>query len=123
MAVKSALLSDAQLAALHAKFVVPVAVSRILNRLEPMDDVAEYMIAEMLGAMKPETALLCLALCAQHVAAHCHTLPIGRLLGLEAERMIEDYGPAWLAQEKGDFLDSAAADGPHYTPEDLEALW
>jgi hypothetical protein len=115
-------LSDNELAGLHAKFVVPVAVSRILNRLEPLDDVAEYMMHDMIGSLKPDTALLAIALCAQHVAAHSTHLPIGRMLAVESARIVDEYGPLWLKSERGGRKAHDIDVEPAHTAEDLESL-
>jgi len=117
-------LNDNELAALHAKFIVPVAMSRMLNNLEPLDDVAEYMLHDMIGSHKPDTALLCSALCAQNVAAHAAHLPIGRILTIEANRVVEEYGPLWIrhASKSLDIDDRKIGDALNHVPEDLESI-
>lgn len=117
-------LKDNELAALHAKFIVPVIVSRMLNNLEPLDDVAEYMLHDMIGGHKPDTALLCIALCAQNLAGHASHLPIGRMLTIEANRIVEEYGPLWVrhAANSVDLDERQVGDALNHTPEDLESI-
>jgi hypothetical protein len=117
-------MKDNELAALHAKFIVPVVMSRMLNNLEPLDDVAEYMLHDMIGGHQPDTALLCIALCAQNVAAHVSHLAIGRMLSIEANRIVEEYGPLWLshATSSANIDERRVADALGNTPEDLESI-
>lgn len=117
-------LDDGDLAMLHAKFVVPLIVSDILYGHEKLDDVTEYAMEDILTALEPDTALLCLALCAQHVAVHTGHLPIAGVMGLEANRIVEDYGPFWLAYVSGmaQLDDRVLQDILRHVPEDLEAL-
>jgi hypothetical protein len=117
-------LNDNELAALHAKFIVPVAMSRMLNNLEPLDDVAEYMLHDMIGGHQPDTALLCIALCAQNLAAHAAHLPIGRILTIEANRIVEEYGPLWIRHAKNGLAidDRKLGNALSHVPEDLESI-
>ncbi len=117
-------LTDTQLAQLHVKFIVPLAVGEMLAEKEPLDDVAEYTLHDLIGSLQPDTALLCLALCAQHIAAHTDFLPIGRALGAEAEKIVTEYGPLWLAHEEGQsgINDQVVRDMLTHIPEDLEAM-
>lgn len=116
-------LKDKELAALHAKFIVPVIMSRMLNNLETLDDVAEYVLHDMIGGHQPDTALLCIALCSQNIAAHANHLPIGRMLKIEADRIVEEYGPLWIRHASGQSLDNVVVgDALSHTPEELESL-
>ena len=117
-------LSHKELAALHAKFVVPLVVQDMLRGLEPLDDVAEYSMHDILGELQPDTALLCVALSAQHVGAHTAHIPIGKTLQIRAERIVDEYGPLWLAYEQGraQMDDAAVADLLTHIPEDLEEM-
>lgn len=124
MNVNAAALSAHDMAGLHLKFVVPLAVGDMLLGREILDDVAEYTLHDMLGGLEPDTALLCLALCAQNVAAHVAHMPAARMLGQQADQIVAEYGPVWLAYEAG-------AEGPDAAelqrmfrniPEDLESL-
>lgn len=117
-------LSAHNMAGLHLKFVVPLAVGDMLLGREALDDVAEYTLHDMLGGLEPDTALLCLALCAQNVAAHVAHMPVAQMLGQQADQIVAEYGPVWLAYEAG--LDGPGADDLrqmlHNIPEDLESL-
>src|SRR5688500_4934971 len=93
-------LTDHDLARLHAKFVVPIVVDQILKDEEPLDDIAEHAINEILFELCPDTALLCLAMCARHVAEATVNLPISRALANQCDQIIEEYGPLWLAHEQ-----------------------
>jgi hypothetical protein len=113
-----------ELAKLHAKFVVPIAVECMLRGEEPLDDVAEYSMHEIISELEPDTALLCVALCAQHVAASASHLLISHALKAEADMIVNEYGPYWLAHEAGAnaLHDKDLRELLAYIPEDLEAL-
>jgi hypothetical protein len=117
-------LTETDLALLHSKFVVPMVVQEMLRGLEPLDDVAEYSMHDILGELQPDTALLCIALCAQHVGAHTAHLPIGKMLELHAERIVDEYGALWLAYERSNITidDEQVAELLVHIPEDLEAM-
>lgn len=117
-------LNNAERAALHAKFVVPLVVQDMLRGIEPLDDVAEYSLHDMIGGLQPDTALLCVALCAERVGAHAAHRAIGKTLQGCAERIIDEYGPLWLAYEqKRACMDDAAIAGLLVNiPEDLEEM-
>lgn len=117
-------LSDRELAALHVRFVVPMAVAAMLRGEEPMDDVSEYMINDILDNLEPDTALICIALCAQRVAAHTAHVAIGRAAAAEADRIVNEYGSVWLAHEAGRMAMDDAALRAHlsHIPEDIESL-
>ncbi len=117
-------LNDQELASLHVKFVVPMVVSQMLQGIEPLDDVAEYTLHDVIGSLEPDTALLCIALCSQHIAAHAAHMPTALALGAKADKIVDEYGPLWLAHESGNTpLDNHTL---HqilcHIPEDLESL-
>lgn len=129
-------MKDTDLARLHVRFVLPVVVSRMLTGQEEFDEIAEHAINEILTEHRPDTALLCIALCAQHIAAEVSHINTSHILSNGASRLIEDYGPLWLAHE--DELQNAAQNnttGPNadldpkklyelleHLPEDLESI-
>ena len=117
-------LNDNELAKLHAKFVVPVAVDQMLHAQEALDDVAEYTMHDIIGSLQPDTALLCIAMCAQHVSAHCGHLLIAHALRAEADMVVNEYGPLWLANEAGaqNLREEEIIRLLRHIPEDLEAL-
>lgn len=126
---------------LQAEFVLPLVVGDMLNGAEALDDIAEYAIHEILGEMRPDAALLCIALCAANIADYQHrqmekleksaaplqARPAGKtsaaILGIEAEHILGDYAPLWLAHKDGAKMDNDAIRAQLvYLPEDLEAL-
>ncbi len=118
-------LTDQQLATLHARFVVPIAVQMILNDSEQLDDECEYALHECLSELAPDTSLLCLALCGQQVAAAADDTPIARMLGISCKRITDEYGAALLAEAGyGDtrLSDQDALMMLQHVPEDLEEL-
>lgn len=123
-------LKTSELARLHAKFVLPVVVSRMLGGQEELDEVAEQAMHEILDEHRPDAALLCIAMCAQHVAIETSHLGISSALSREATKIIEDYAPVWLAYEdvkagripEDEFDDQAIYELLEHVPEDLESL-
>ena len=117
-------LSDQDLASLHVKFVVPLVIRDMLTGAELLDDVAEYTLDEIIGELHPDTAVLCIALCAQHLAIYTDHVPISRALKTESDRIIGDFGGIWLAHENGYPLihNEEIMDLLINIPEDLESL-
>lgn len=121
-------LNDQQLAGLHVRFVVPIAVQMILNDREQLDDACEAALHECLSELHPDTGLLCLALCAQQVAATAPESPAINMLAISAARMTDEYGAALLAEaghptlEQGPLSDEDAIMMLYHVPEDLEEL-
>lgn len=118
-------MDENDVAKLSARFIVPIVVSRMLHDEEELDDIAEHAMQEILAELHPDTALLCLALCARHIAAHTPNVPISRALAAETETIIADYGPLLLSFEHLDIPAEASEDIRdllHHVPEDLEAL-
>ncbi|PJB69467.1 MAG: hypothetical protein CO093_10350 [Alphaproteobacteria bacterium CG_4_9_14_3_um_filter_47_13] len=117
-------LSDHDLAWLHAKFVVPIVVDHMLRDEEPLDDIAEYAMGEILCGLYPDAALLCIALCTRHIARETEHLPISRALIAEADQIIDEYGPLWISREKnpGSIDDAVLQEMLVNIPEDFEAL-
>lgn len=90
------------LARLHTHFALPLVVSDVLNRIGPLGDDEEYALHLALSEMQPDSALLCIALCCQHIAArYCMEDPDGFALALESERIVDEYGPLWLGHAEG----------------------
>ncbi len=122
-------LSDHQLATLQARFVVPIAVRMILNGSEQLDDACEAALQECLSELQPDTGLLCLALCAQHIATAAQKSPIADMLAIAATRMADEYGAALLAEaghssmaETAPLTNEDALLLLYQVPEDLEEL-
>ena len=117
-------LNSSEIAGLHLKFTLPLATGDVLTGHEAFDDVTEYTMEEMLAEMQPDTALLCLSLCAQNIAQAHPGVPVAAVLGSEAQKYVEHYGPVWLAYDRGDLqiTDAQAREILATVPEDLEAL-
>ncbi len=111
-------MKDTDLARLHVRFVLPVVVSRMLTGQEEFDEIAEHAINEILTEHRPDTALLCIALCAQHIAAEVSHIKTSHILSNGASRLIEDYGSLWLAHE--DELQNATLNNTTGTNADLD---
>lgn len=109
---------------LRTDFVVPLIVAQMLAKLEPLDEVAEYTVHDILGDLKPDCGLLCVALCAAEIAGHYPRTPIAGVLALEAERLIGEFGSLWLRHATGGGPDSAqlVRESLVHIPEDLEVL-
>lgn len=118
-------LSRADLAKLQAKFIVPIVVDQMLRDEEPLDDIAEQAMNDIISELQPDTALLCIALCARHIAATATDMQEGKALAIEADKIVEEYGPLWIAYENGgQNLDPVIVrEILSYIPEDLESLF
>lgn len=109
---------------LQAKLILPIIIKDMIDGTEPLDDVAELALHEELATMQPDTALLCIALCAQHIAGELADKAIAGTMELEAQRIIRDYGPLWLAHESNEhsldeiFIEDIIA----FIPEDFETI-
>lgn len=117
-------MSDNDIAKLHARFVVPIVIDSMLRDEEALDDIAEYAMNQIIDELRPDTALLCLALCCQRIAPYINHLILGKTLQLEADKIVAEYGPLWLAHECGhDNLDeSDVLNLLVHIPEDLESI-
>jgi hypothetical protein len=119
-------LTDQQIIRLHHELLAPVAVHEIMRGRDNLDETARYTIDVMIAEFKPDTALLCIALCAAHIAErHGSYLPIAGSLGIEASRIVHEFGPAWLAnvdRRLNASHESMVMDLLDQMPEDFEAL-
>ncbi len=119
-------LSERELIRLHHDLVAPVAVHEIVHGHDELDETARYTLDVMIAELHPDTALLCIALCAAHVAErHAQDLPIAGSLAFEASRIVHEYGPLWLANADRRLNHSherQVLDLLEQMPEDFEAL-
>lgn len=117
-------LSIEDFSTLQASLVVPVIVGDIMLGTEPLDDEARYALHDSLCEIDPDSALLAIALCAQHVAApFIGKIPVAVAVKYEAEKLLHEYGPEWLANYNGGPVDEDALFELLQTlPEDLEAM-
>lgn len=117
-------LTDHDRTRLRGDFIVPLIVAQIFAGTETLDDMAEYTIHDMIGDLKPDCGLLCIALCATEIAAHYPRTAIAATLAMESERVIAEFGALWLHHGLGaraDALQTIRASLVHI-PEDLETL-
>lgn len=112
-----------ELAQLYADFIVPAIAGDMLTGTEKLDDIAEFTMHDIIAGMKPDAALLCIALCCMQISGtHAH-MPMAGVMGIEAEQMVDDYAPLWLAHKNNSPLtDDQVREQLMHLPEDLEAL-
>lgn len=119
-------LNESQIIRLHRELIAPLAVHEIVRGYGCLDETARYTLDVMITEFQPDTALLCIALCAAHIAeTHSSALPIAGTLGLEASRIVHDMGPFWLAHADGRLArehEMHVIDLLEQMPEDFEAL-
>jgi hypothetical protein len=85
-------------ARLHAYLVVPVAVNDALASGGPLEGDVQYGLHVALSEIDPDSALLAIALSAHRIAQEfAGMIPMAAVLKLEAGKIIDDYGPEWLA--------------------------
>ena len=118
--------SNEQLARLHTKLIVPFVVGDVLKNNEDMSPSIQYALHEALSEMDPDTALLAIALSTGHIAARlCPDVPVSCALKLETEKVVNEYGPDWLAHADGNIPTREGEDlfnVLEHIPEDLEAI-
>lgn len=109
---------------LQASLVVPVIIGDIMLGAEPLDDEARYALHDSLCEIDPDSALLAIALSAQHIAApFMGKIPLAVAVKYESEKLLQEYGPEWLANYQGGPVnEDVLFDLLHTLPEDLEAL-
>lgn len=111
-------------ARLHAYLVVPVAVSDALMAATPLEGDTQYGLHVALSEIDPDSALLAIALSAYRIAQdYAKEIPVASALKMEADKIIQDYAPDWLAHYhahpvQGDDLYDLLS----HVPEDLEAM-
>lgn len=116
-------LTDQDKEKLRADFVVPLIVGKMLAGVEPLDEVAEYTVHDIVGDMKPDCGLLCVALCAEEIARRYPAHLSAGILALEAERLVEEFGGLWIGQMRGVEADIQVVRASLvHIPEDLESL-
>jgi len=117
------ILSETDLAKIQTKLVVPVIVGLMLRGQEPMDEIAEFSMHDIIGHMEPDTAALCIALSSQHLVMRCECIPAAGALYAESTMVINDYAPLWLDHVEGAALDEyQVREQLHNLPEDLDSL-
>lgn len=111
-------------ARLHAYLIVPVAVSDALVCAAPLDGETQYGLHVALSEIDPDSALLAIALSAHRIAADfAHKIPVAGALKMESNKIIDDYGPEWLANyHNHPVAGEQLMELLSHVPEDLESL-
>ena len=117
-------LTEDQLDILQRHLIVPVAVSDILYHDLDVEPDMQYGLHMALSEIDPDSALLAIALCANHLAKKClNAAPIALCLQKEAGDIIIEYGPTWLRHYQNPPIAPEIFEEILETvPEDLEAL-
>lgn len=118
------LLNEQQLALLHTYLMVPIAVGDYLYNNTKVSDDGQYALHEALSEIDPDSALLAIAISAKHIALrYVNHIPVAAAMSLEASKIIDDYGPDWLANYRGAPLDEdSLRSSLVHVPEDLESI-
>lgn len=116
--------SKEDVARLHAYLVVPVVVSDAVAQATPIDGDTQYALHVALSEIDPDSALLAIALSAHRVALDfCGQIPVASALKMESQKIIDDYGPEWLANyHEHPICGDDLYDLIKHVPEDLEYL-
>lgn len=118
------MLQEKDLAALKTKLEIPLVIMDLLSDREVFCANTVYALHDMLSDMQPDAALLAMALsvddiCNSGVVPQEHAA----YLSVSCARLIEEYGPLWLAHASNEMIDTAyLADVLSFIPEDLEEL-
>lgn len=117
-------LHDQQLARLHAKLVVPMAIGDILYTENAMAADIQYGLHEALSEMDPDAALLAICLAARHITMRfAPHIPVAVILEVEAEKLVIEYGSEWLNNiDDGPVDEDSLYDLLRFLPEDLECV-
>jgi len=120
----NATLTSEQIEHLHAKLIVPIAVNDILNYGLEVEPDMQYGLHEALSEIDPDSALLAIALSAQHIAQFArNSYPIASGLYNESNQIVSDYGPDFIKDlKRGTLAEKDFLDVLMTVPEDLEAL-
>ncbi len=112
-----------ELAQLYADFIIPAIAGDMLTGTEVLDDIAEFTMHDIIASMKPDAALLCISLCCMQISSAQAHVPIAGVMGIEAEQMVDEYAPLWIAHKNNAPVgDSEIREQLTHLPEDLEAL-
>lgn len=117
------MLSTSDLAFLANKLQVPLIVGDILHDRASLSDDVRLGLHEVISEFQPDTALLAIALSAKAITNTHTASPSTKVLELECNRIIQDYGTVWVQNAKnqnlhiGDVFDVLV-----HTADDLESL-
>lgn len=120
------MLTTKDMALIAAKLQVPIVVSEILRGEMDFNGDAEYALHEIISEMQPDSALLSIALSVKMLAAKFPKAGPGiRVLNMECDRVIQEYGPLWLQNaedDNGDITQDKAIETLSFLAEDLEDI-
>lgn len=118
------MLSNKDLAILTNRLQVPLIIGDILSGEGALTDDVRMGLHEVLSDDQPDSALLSIALSAKQIAdAYGETNASIKLLNIECDRIILEYGQLWLRNAQAKSLDdNLVFETLVHIPEDLEAL-
>lgn len=103
---------------------VPAIIDDIISGKEELTSELEYSLHDLIADMQPDSALLCIATCAQKIAnSYILASASMHVMHVETERMIEDYADLWVKNALDKHVDEhSALDALSNITEDLECL-
>ena len=118
------MLQDKELAILATQTEAPLIIADILSGREKLTGSVKYTLHDLLSDMQPDSALLAIALSARKLAnLYSRVSPGIRVLGMECDRVIEEFGETWLQNANGEHTDDdEVMDLLENTAEDLESI-
>lgn len=118
----TAMLTSRELVTLYTKLEAPLIVSDLLDRGAPLGEDEAMALTVMIAEMRAEHALISLACCMQSLASYCSADPgLAASLKLQADFILDDYGPLWLRQQAGRAKGEDREDWLSFMQEDFEA--
>ena len=116
-------MNNKDLALLTTKLHVPLIVRDMLEAPENFAADINYNLHDIISDMQPDAAILSMALSIQRI---CQNLPKDSYvpaLEIACDRIIDDYGPCWLAHANDEDVDNSyLMELLTHLPEDLETL-
>ena len=118
------MLNDIELAILANKLQIPLVISDILDGEGALTDDVKYGLHEAISELQPDSALLAIALGALKISNIYRAASSSMdVMGLEALRIINDYGSIWIKNANNQKISGDEAfDILIHTTEDLEAM-
>jgi hypothetical protein len=102
-------LSDKDIARICTRLEIPIIASDLMAQGRFLEADEEYTLHQALSDMKPDAALLCIALTAEKILSHMTAdLPEVANLVMEADRILTIHGPLWLYQSQNENVVSEA---------------
>ena len=118
------LLKADEWASLVNQLQVPVIVSDIMHGQDILTRDTQYALHEAISDLQPDSALLCIAFSGRKIAGTIAQPPASvQVLGMECDRIIDDYAGMWLRNAQGGSVSQQDAfDVLSTAAEDLECL-